>query len=244
MITSGGLDSWNYTDVCDWEYESLGMYDLTINNWSSVFNIDDPPYEVNSNISAAIGGDAAGNADMLLPSGGWSSPELAALFTTTANQSAPASKNLTSPSPNSPQIQSPAPSHGNSRKKIIIGATTGSVVGAVTLTIVSFFVTKWWRARASKRSEAPLLPNGYLGTQTMPERGSLSFRMDHVETSYAGGSAYHGGRVHNGPEGGSHSNHNVLNNTFCGEISKKTLLSIFGCYILLIAVVVVLHYVA
>src|SRR5277367_2012372 len=92
MITIGGLDNVNATDYCDWEYMSVGIYDLTEGEsvgWGSVFSADKPPYQVNAQIFAVIGGGPNGNATKLLPDGGWSSTLVASLFTGTDNQTAP-----------------------------------------------------------------------------------------------------------------------------------------------------------
>ena len=91
MIMIGGLDNVNVTNYCDWEFLSVAIYDLTdgtINGWGSVFSVNKPPYQVNAKVSAVIGGGLNGNATKLLPAGGWSTTQIANLFTGTDNQTA------------------------------------------------------------------------------------------------------------------------------------------------------------
>jgi hypothetical protein len=126
MITIGGLDNRNATDYCDWEYMSVAIYDLTEGEtigWGSVFSADKPPYQVNSQIIAAIGGDLNGNATKLLPDGGWSGPITAKLFTGTNNETAPAIINRVSQHP----------SLVSATKKADKAAVAGGIVGGIVV---------------------------------------------------------------------------------------------------------------
>lgn len=121
MITIGGLDNVNATDYCDWEFMSVAIYDLTdgtVNGWGSIFSVDKPPYQVNAQVSAVIGGGLNGNATKLLPAGGWSTTLIANLFTGTNNQTEPVNVNglTTSTSPT---------------KSKNIGAIIGGTIGGV-----------------------------------------------------------------------------------------------------------------
>jgi hypothetical protein len=140
MVTVGGLDSINTTDYCDWEFKSVAIYDLTegeLAGWGSVFMADKPPYQVNAQISAVIGGGLDGNATKLLPDGGWSSTLVANLFTGTNNQTAPFVL------PDSSSLSPAAPSSNRTRKAVIAGA---SVVGFAGLCILAFFIRRRWRS--------------------------------------------------------------------------------------------------
>jgi hypothetical protein len=141
MVTVGGLDSINTTDYCDWEFKSVAIYDLTEGNlagWGSVFMADKPPYQVNAQISAVIGGGLDGNATKLLPDGGWSSTLVANLFTGTNNQTAPFV--LTGSSPPSPI----ASSSNRTSKAIIAGASVAAVVSFAGLCVLAFFIRRRW----------------------------------------------------------------------------------------------------
>jgi len=151
MITVGGRTSANATETCDFEYMSVAIYDLTEGNsdgWGSVYTADKPPYQVNAQISAAIGGGANGNATKLLPDGGWSSSSVANLFTGTSNQSAPAiisSSTTSSLSNSSASLPLPSPpsssSPGKNAQRTIIGAIAGGVVGGIGLVSLVFGLT-------------------------------------------------------------------------------------------------------
>jgi hypothetical protein len=121
MITIGGLDNVNATDYCDWEFMSVVIYDLTdgtINGWGSAFSVNKSPYQVNSGVSAVIGGGLNGNATKLLPAGGWSTTQIANLFTGTDNQTAQVNiEGLTN---------SPSPTKSKN-----IGAIIGGTIGGV-----------------------------------------------------------------------------------------------------------------
>jgi hypothetical protein len=138
MITIGGLDNKNATDYCDWEYMSVAIYDLTEGEtvgWGSVFSADKPPYQVNSQIIAAVGGGPDGNATKLLPEGGWSSAVTAKLFTGTNNESAPANINWVS------KESSPASTTNQVDKALIAGGTVGGIVAlALVAASLYFFV--------------------------------------------------------------------------------------------------------
>lgn len=54
-----------------------------------MFTADSVPYSISGAIAAAVGGNATGHATNLLPAGGWTSAEVATLFTGTMNLSQP-----------------------------------------------------------------------------------------------------------------------------------------------------------
>jgi hypothetical protein len=147
MITIGGLDNRDATDYCDWEYMSVAIYDLTEGEsvgWGSVFSADKPPYQVNSQIIAAIGGGPDGNATKLLPDGGWSSAVTAKLFTGTNNETAPAIINGVS------QHSSPA----SATKKVDKAAVAGGIVGGFAVfAVLAMSVYFFKRFVSSKKME-------------------------------------------------------------------------------------------
>ena len=59
MLTVGGFSSTNLSMSCDWEVESVAIYDLSTLIWGSVFHADDPPYQVPQPVFEVIGGRLA-----------------------------------------------------------------------------------------------------------------------------------------------------------------------------------------
>jgi hypothetical protein len=175
MITIGGLDNANPTDYCDWEYMSVAIYDLTdgtTNGWGSVFSSHKQPYQVNAQISLAIGGGLDGNATKLLPEGGWSTTLVANLFTGTNNQTAPVNINgATSNSGSGNQTTPlnvggpPAPTSKSSHKAAIIGGTIGGVVFLVLAIGLALFF--WRKPNFFKK------PQGDVRDQFMSEKDKV-----------------------------------------------------------------------
>ncbi|TAQ85422.1 hypothetical protein B7494_g6243 [Chlorociboria aeruginascens] len=187
MVTVGGLDNANATDNCDWEYMSVAIFDMTegtVNGWGSVFSANKPPYQVNSQIVTAVGGDLNGSATQLLPQGGWSSTQVANLFTGTNNQTAPVGTSLVSINtpnttiPNSgnsdnggvtnststaPPPQTTAATAG---KKNYTAAIAGGSAGGVVALILLGFLVQYCMHKPSKR---PSSENEQLNTGSKAE---------------------------------------------------------------------------
>lgn len=131
MITVGGINSTDYTSNCDWEWMGVAILDLTTNAWGSVYDSQKPPYEVTQDISAVVGGGPRGGATKLLPSGGWTSFQIANLFTGTGNQSAP----YTIPTANSGGTSQSDKSEGGS-SSTNAGAIAGGTVGGIVFVAI------------------------------------------------------------------------------------------------------------
>lgn len=167
MITIGGLLQSNYsTTNCDWEYMGVAILDLSEFIWGSVFDANAAPYQVFSNISEVIGGDANGSAKALLPSGGWSNVQLASLMTGSANTSAPVPKNraslvpepvtTSSPSPSSPAPTlnaSHSPSSNSSSSSVNTKAIIGGICGAVVVFVLAGLLYFLYKMKAKRRYE-------------------------------------------------------------------------------------------
>jgi hypothetical protein len=154
MITIGGLDNVNATDYCDWEYMSVGIYDLTEGEsvgWGSVFSADKPPYQVNARIFAVIGGGPNGNATKLLPDGGWSSTLVASLFTGTDNQTAPVPISGSSTKPPLPSTVSATSNHTNIA--VISGGIVGGIAAVVLFTSLALFVRHHLKAARKDKDD-------------------------------------------------------------------------------------------
>jgi hypothetical protein len=137
MITIGGLDNINATNYCDWEYMSVAIYDLTDgtkNAWGSVFAADKPPYQVNAQVYAVIGGGLDGNATKMLPTGGWSTTLIATLFTGLANQTQPVNIHDSRTSPLLPEK--------SNKTNVIIGSTIGGIAALALLAAVAFICVR------------------------------------------------------------------------------------------------------
>ncbi|KAF4637225.1 hypothetical protein G7Y89_g847 [Cudoniella acicularis] len=93
MLTIGGQDTTDLTASCDWEYMGIAVFDLTSLVWGSVFSSSKPAYQLPSQIYNIVGGGADGNASKMRPEGGWTTVDIASLFTGSENQTAEA--NLT-----------------------------------------------------------------------------------------------------------------------------------------------------
>lgn len=83
MITVGGSASTNLTSQCDWEVRGVAMFDLPTSGWGSLFLDNDVvgDYSLPPKVSTAIGASPSGsNPTKVAPSGGFSSDQLATLF--------------------------------------------------------------------------------------------------------------------------------------------------------------------
>ncbi|KAK8140146.1 cell wall anchored protein [Apiospora sp. TS-2023a] len=152
MITVGGINSTDITGICDWEWMGVAILDLSTNAWGSVYDSQKPPYEVTPEISAVVGGGPRGGATKLLPSGGWTSFQIANLFTGTSNQSAPYSI----PGANSGSTPSSDKSGGDS-SSTNAGAIAGGTVGGVVFVAIVATALYYWRRRRLVRQRQPTL---------------------------------------------------------------------------------------
>ena len=197
MITIGGLDNIKATDYCDWEYMSVGVYDMTegtVNGWGSVFSADKAPYQVNDQVVAAIGGGPDGNATKLLPDGGWSTTLVANLFTGTNNQTQPVNIGSTTPAPSAKSK--------NIKTAAIIGGTIGGVGGIAILALLSWLCVRRYPAFFKKseaggqeqleRERADMLGKSELDSQRLSEAikpGELPPGIHRVMTEVSGTTA-------------------------------------------------------
>jgi hypothetical protein len=159
MVTIGGRTSVNISDSCDWEFKSVAIYDLTTLEWGSVFTVSKPAYQLPPQISKVVGGGPNGNATKLLPAGGWSTTNLAQLFTGTTNQTAPA--NLTA-------LPDHPPSKAASKKShigVIIGCSIGALLAVILLGVsICLFIRQrfpkyiFWKKKESKNCEVYTKP--------------------------------------------------------------------------------------
>ena len=141
MLTVGGTNSTDVTAArCDWEWMGVAILDLTTMAWGSVFDSTKPQYQVNSIISAVIGGGLDGGATKLLPEGGWTSTSVASLFTGSTNQTAPYT-------PASNSSSGGGSGGGSSGSKANVGAIAGGVVGGVAGVVLIVGLLVWWYRR-------------------------------------------------------------------------------------------------
>lgn len=135
MITVGGASNINYTELpCDWEYEGVGVLDMSEVIWGSYFNASASDYKVPTLLSRTIGGDEGGNASLQQPQGGFDQEGLARMFNVPW---------IPKPSPGSPSNTSSAspPSVGAHRAATvpIIGGITGGVASLGLISSVMIF---------------------------------------------------------------------------------------------------------
>jgi hypothetical protein len=84
MITTGGHNiRRNVTDYCDWELHGIAVLDMPTMTWGSVYNATYGQYEVSTAVVDKIGGTPQGGNSRRVPEGGWSSPKLKTLMSTT-----------------------------------------------------------------------------------------------------------------------------------------------------------------
>ncbi|KAK8035783.1 hypothetical protein PG991_001856 [Apiospora marii] len=136
---------------CDWEWMGVAILDLSTNAWGSVYDAQKPPYEVTPEISAVVGGGPRGGATKLLPSGGWTSFQIANLFTGTSNQSAPYPVPDANSGRTSPVDKSEGGGSGSTNAGAIAGGTVG---GVVFVAIVATALYCWRRRRPRQRQPA------------------------------------------------------------------------------------------
>ncbi|KAK8083848.1 hypothetical protein PG996_002629 [Apiospora saccharicola] len=130
----------------------VAILDLSTNAWGSVYDSQKPPYEVTPEISAVVGGGPRGGATKLLPSIGWTSFQIANLFTGTSNQSAPYSI----PGSNSGSTPSSDKSRSDS-SSTNAGAIAGGTVGGVVFVAIVATALYGWRRRRLGRQRQPTL---------------------------------------------------------------------------------------
>ncbi|KAK8055646.1 hypothetical protein PG993_000873 [Apiospora rasikravindrae] len=148
MITVGGINSTDITGNCDWEWMGVAILDLSTNAWGSVFDAQKPPYEVNPEISAVIGGGPNGEATKLLPNGGWTSFQIANLFTGTSNQSAPYHVPTNNDGAQPPSDKSEGGSNSSS-----VGAIVGGTVGGVAFLVIAATLLYCWQRRRQQQGQ-------------------------------------------------------------------------------------------
>lgn len=151
MITVGGINSTDITGNCDWEWMGVAILDLSTNAWGSVYDSQKPPYEVTPDISAVVGGGPRGGATRLLPSGGWTSFQIANIFTGSSNQSAP----YPIPDANSGRTPSSDMSKGGS-SSTNAGAIAGGTVGGVVFVAIAATALYCWRRRRPRQDQPTL----------------------------------------------------------------------------------------
>lgn len=159
MLTVGGSGSTAFNS-CDWETKGVAIYDMTDLVWGSEFDYYAPDYGVPALVTANIGGNSNGSANVTQPVGGFTAPGLAALFKERL-QGNTTSGNLT------PGNSTTETSHGGSGAKKA-GIITGSVVGSIVVILILWLA---WRAFQSSRRHRN--PQTNLLQTTHAERNNL-----------------------------------------------------------------------
>lgn len=132
-ITVGGLRYADPLRECDWEYKSIAVYNLNSGEWSSEWDPAAPAYEVPEKISGIVGGNANGSATKLVPDKGWTSIQIAELFTGSSNQTAPAHVS-------SQSTRAGGGSGGGQGTNIRAGGMSKGTIAAVAVGVVVFFL--------------------------------------------------------------------------------------------------------
>ncbi|KAF7166483.1 hypothetical protein CNMCM6106_002294 [Aspergillus hiratsukae] len=143
MLTVGGALSDDLT-ACDWEYKGVGIYDMSMLTWGSVYDAFAADYAVPAKLYQVIGGGPNGNATRKTPLDGFSTPELASFFYPPANNGS---------------ASAPRSAPTKLSKGAIAGIVVGSVAGAAILSAALLYTRRRQHAaleaqRAAEAEEA------------------------------------------------------------------------------------------
>lgn len=134
IMTIGGAHAANDNSNCDWELQSVAIFDTAVNNWGSKFDPAEGPYVLPRLLYQTIGGNGTGGATLKSPINGWSNPNISRLFDSAALNSTGPSNATTGnyTTPPSPL----ASSNGDSKShKLGAGGIAGIVIAAVVFVI-------------------------------------------------------------------------------------------------------------
>ncbi|TVY82131.1 Kelch repeat-containing protein [Lachnellula suecica] len=149
MLTVGGSGSTEFKS-CDWETKGVAVYDLTTLTWGSEYDFDALDYGVPAPITSIIGGNYNGSANITQPIGGFTTPELAALFKENRLEETPPKTPSSTPPPNSTTDQpNLGETKATNRVGIIAGAATGSVI---TLIFIGWAIWRFCRRTRAPQS--------------------------------------------------------------------------------------------
>lgn len=135
MITVGGSQEGSWMDTCDWEYRSVGFYDMSTTEWSPTFTGGAAPYQVPRRITDVIGGNGNGSATLLAPSSGFQNAALYSLFPNSANRTSTTSTGTPGPTTSS------LPSSSSSNTGAIAGGVVGGIA-AIALVAIGIFLIR------------------------------------------------------------------------------------------------------
>ncbi|KAF2826099.1 hypothetical protein CC86DRAFT_24973 [Ophiobolus disseminans] len=140
LLTIGGDNvRRNTTGTCDWETESIAIFDLPTVTWGSVFNASAGRYELSKSLVDKVGGTPQGGAPRKSPEKGWASPEFEALMNTTRIYS-----NLNG----TLQVIRPPTSNGNTGPS---PSTRTAIIAGVTVTVVVLLLCIIWLIHLRRR---------------------------------------------------------------------------------------------
>lgn len=117
-------------DKCDWEVAGIAVYDLTLNQWGSVYDASLTNYTIPTPIVSVVGGSPTGGATETSPAAGWADAEVAKAF----KQESGATKSTT---------------------KLSGGAIAGIVVGILAFVIACGSAAYAFFARRRMNKQAP-----------------------------------------------------------------------------------------
>lgn len=130
----------------------VNVFDATSLNWLSGTIPPDSSYEVPPALSAVIGGGRKGGASKLTPDGGWSTPQVGALFAAGISTETDLSTNVSTASTNRGAGKELSGSGTNSGGSgLTIGAIVGIAVGAVAIVLCAGLI--WFLVRRSKKKK-------------------------------------------------------------------------------------------
>lgn len=130
----------------------INVFDATSLSWVSGTVPADTSYEVPAALSAVIGGGRKGGASKLTPDGGWSTPQVGALFAAGISSETDLLTNVSTASTNSGAGKEPSGSGTSSGGSgLTIGAIVGIAVGAVAIVLCAGVT--WFLVRRSKRKK-------------------------------------------------------------------------------------------
>lgn len=123
MITLGGAETLKL-DQCDWEVKGIAVYDISENQWGSVYVSSLTNYTIPASITSVIGGSSTGNATFTSPAAGWADEDIANVFGQTLKAT----------------LSRPSSSHS----KLSGGDIAGIVVALVIVLVATTAIVLYW----------------------------------------------------------------------------------------------------
>ncbi|KAI1380774.1 hypothetical protein F4677DRAFT_441107 [Hypoxylon crocopeplum] len=183
LIVSGGTitgdDFVQYNDKCNDTYPPFKVLDTSTYTWRSQF---DPSleYSVPSTVTAVIGGNSSGGADLKAPSSGWDSEDLADIFRQTVPRDTYVASNEGSPPSNPSLNPTNTPQDNAAPSNLSGGAIAGIVIGvAVAIVAILFGVLAWLRKGKMSNPQ----PQAY--TSMVPGAGGPQWQKPELDAVYA-----------------------------------------------------------